>query len=137
MMYDSEKTRYDAVVHKLQNEYQGLEAESSRLQEELVEKERQYQLICDSNEALADCSDVEDMSNFETKANEQEAYIDELQNQLRSIKENEAYSEVQKRMFVDLIKLFKITMMPTDSSLDYEEGDFTDSNEIKISNWTI
>jgi hypothetical protein len=120
-------------VNKFKGDNQVLEREGVRLQEQWMEKERKYHLLCASQDILSSSLEDSDMhSLLDTKVAEQEELINDLRKERRDMKEKENYSAKQKTMFLDLLKLLELKAQMLDDTDSFLNENVTNDDAVPI-----
>lgn len=120
-------------MNKLKCDNEILERECVRLQEQWMEKERKYHLLCASHDTL--CSSLEDSdmnSLLESKIAEQQELANDLRKQRRHMKEKENYNAKQTTMFLNLLTLLELKAKTLDCRDSFFDDDVTNDDAIPI-----
>eukprot|EP00804_Cyclotella_cryptica_P017906 CCRYP_001277-RA/>CCRYP_001277-RA protein AED:0.02 eAED:0.02 QI:30/1/1/1/1/1/3/119/640 len=131
--FNKQKVRYEELTNQLKSDNEDLESECARLQEQWMEKERKYHLLCASHEIICASLETSDMhSLLETEVAEQEELVNDLQKQRRHMKEKEKYDAKQKVMFLDLLKLLELKAKTLDGTESFLGDGVTNDDTIPI-----
>lgn len=109
--YNSEKSSYDELKNKAKVDNEDLEQESTKLREEVKEKEIEYYELCTSTNNIesniVSCTS-ENMLDLKAKFDDQELLLSDLGRQYNATKDDVEYKAKQHGLFSSLITLLEL-----------------------------